>query len=177
MKAAMPHKTCFIGAGHAPRAHSRPRMPAPPRLTTAQDVKVPSAPASTIRRPKEGDPAAAGVPRVLVIDSDPEAANAMSSLLTPEASVVHVLTMAAARSLLQAELFSLAILDPVLSDGDGRELMPVLSTTPVLLYSARQPDPRVCAYTYLPKPWTSQRQLWSTISRMLGLASPLTAGD
>ena len=124
-----------------------------------------------------GDSGALKVPRVLLIDSDAGTALALASLLMPEASVTHVATLAEARQLLQNNLFSLVVLDPGLSDGDGSSLLPVLAHTPLLVYSARQPEWREPARPYLPKPWTSPRQLWSTISTMLGIAPGLTAGD
>lgn len=116
-------------------------------------------------------------PRVLHIDSDEKTALILSTLLMPEASVVHVATIAAARRVLAKELFSLVVLDPGLSDGDGRTLMPELLTTPLLVYSARLPDARDPVRAFLPKPWTSPRQLWSTISAMLGITPCVAAGD
>ncbi|MCE3603699.1 hypothetical protein LXA47_08775 [Massilia sp. P8910] len=120
---------------------------------------------------------AAGVPRVLHIDSDEKTALVLATLLQPEALVTHVTTIAAARRLLGTELYSLVVLDPGLSDGDGRALMPELLTTPLLVYSARLPDARDPVRAFLPKPWTSPRQLWSTISAMLGIAPGTAAGD
>ncbi|MFB9243350.1 hypothetical protein IV454_13340 [Massilia antarctica] len=120
---------------------------------------------------------AVDVPRVLHIDSDEKTALVLATLLQPEACVTHVTTIAAARRLLGTELYSLVVLDPGLSDGDGRALMPELLTTPVLVYSARLPDARDPVRAFLPKPWTSPRQLWSTISAMLGIAPGAAAGD
>lgn len=120
---------------------------------------------------------ARNAPRVLHIDSDEKTAQVLSTLLMPEAKVTHVTTIADARRVLAGELFSLVVLDPGLSDGDGRALMPELLTTPLLVYSARLPDARDPVRAFLPKPWTSPRQLWSTISSMLGIAQCMTAGD
>ncbi|MDQ1834026.1 hypothetical protein [Massilia scottii] len=117
------------------------------------------------------------VPRVLHIDSDEKTALVLATLLQPEAMVTHVATIAEARRLLGTQLYSLVVLDPGLSDGDGRALLPELLTTPLLVYSARLPDARDPVRAFLPKPWTSPRQLWSTISTMLGIAPGMTAGD
>ncbi|MDQ1922208.1 hypothetical protein [Massilia pseudoviolaceinigra] len=117
------------------------------------------------------------VPRVLHIDSDEKTALVLATLLQPEACVTHVATIAEARHLLGTQLYSLVVLDPGLSDGDGRALLPELLTTPLLVYSARLPDARDPVRAFLPKPWTSPRQLWSTISTMLGIAPGMTAGD
>ncbi|NIA00790.1 hypothetical protein [Massilia sp. CCM 8734] len=131
-------------------------------------------------RPRAGaghTAAARNAPRVLHIDSDDKTALVLSTLLAPEALVTHVSTIAEARRVLATELFSLVVLDPGLSDGDGRALMPELLTTPLLVYSAHLPDARDPVRAFLPKPWTSPRQLWSTIAAMLGIPACMTAGD
>ncbi|HEX8612945.1 MAG TPA: hypothetical protein VF800_16790 [Telluria sp.] len=148
-----------------------PRLTAP--MMDAALVLAPRAQAGDA-----GDTGAApNAPRVLHIDSDEKTALVLSTLLMPEAHVTHVRTLAEARRALAGELFSLVVLDPGLSDGDGRTLMPELLTTPLLVYSARLPDARDPVRAFLPKPWTSPRQLWSTISAMLGIAPGMTAGD
>ncbi|MDQ1813753.1 hypothetical protein RBA41_10600 [Massilia sp. CCM 9210] len=127
--------------------------------------------------PGDHEGCARNVPRVLHIDSDEKTALVLATLLQPEARVTHVTTIAEARHLLGTQLYSLVVLDPGLSDGDGRALLPELLTTPLLVYSARLPDARDPVRAFLPKPWTSPRQLWSTISTMLGIAPGMTAGD
>lgn len=197
MKATVNYKHCFSGSGGQVVAsqrrslfsHTPRRWPvAPgaagdeaeadaPRLTAA----LMDAPRAATRKPSSvfDDTAhgACAVPRVLHIDSDASAALVLATLLTPEAHVTHVATLAEARQLLGTELFSLVVMDPGLSDGDGRALLPSLATTPLLVYSARLPDARDPVRAFLPKPWTSPRQLWSTISTMLGIAPGMTAGD
>ncbi|MEO7496771.1 MAG: response regulator [Massilia sp.] len=117
------------------------------------------------------------IPRVLHIDHDASTALALGCLLRPEASVTNVTTMADARAILQRELFSLIIVDPNLPDGDAAALLPLFAGTPVLVYAPEQPLWRSASATYLPKPWTSSRRLWTTISTMLGIAQPNSAGD
>jgi len=188
MKAATLNKQCSSGPGSAASgatpgridsSHRQRRkmqaLAAAPRLTAPVQADDGGA-----ARAVDGDDtpgSGKAIPRVLHVDSDASAALVLSTLLVPEARVTHVTTLAEARHLLQTELFSLVVLDPGLSDGDGGALLPVLASTPLLVYSARQPDWREQPRPYLPKPWTSPRQLWSTISRMLGIAPGLSAGD
>ncbi len=113
-------------------------------------------------------------PRVLHVDGDSDAALVLATLLAPETHVVHVPTLAAAVQAIEQQQFALVVLDPDLPDGDGAALIEALkrahADTPVLLYSARQPEHRNLASAFLPKPWTSPRQLWRTISELLGIA-------
>lgn len=136
-------------------------------------------------RPAAVDSAAASMallreaPRVLHIDADGDAALVLATLLVPETRVTHVHTLAAAERAIQTEHFALVVLDPDLPDGDGASLIACLrqthAHTPVLLYSARHPESREQANAFLPKPWTSPRQLWRTVSQMLGLGPVLHA--
>jgi CheY-like chemotaxis protein len=121
--------------------------------------------------------AGGGVKRVLLVDADMATATVLATLLVPEAQVVHVATLAEAHGRLKSEIFSAVVLDPCLPDGDAADLLPALCATPLLVYSVRQPDWRGVQAAYLPKPWTSPRQLWVTISGMLGIAGNLSAGD
>ncbi|CAN7720883.1 response regulator [Pseudoduganella sp. LjRoot289] len=113
------------------------------------------------------------VPRVLHVDSDGDTALVLATLLVPETEVLHAATLADAVSAVESGRFSLVVLDPDLPDGDGAELLQRLRQqqehTPVLLYSARHPGLRTQAHAFLPKPWTSPRQLWRTVSHLLGI--------
>lgn len=114
-------------------------------------------------------------PRVLHVDSDHDAALVLATLLVPETQVTHAGTMAAAVRAAQNGRYALVVLDPDLPDGDGAALLATLCQlqqgTPVLLYSARRPDRYDQAIAFLPKPWTSPRQLWLTVSQLLGISS------
>lgn len=123
------------------------------------------------------DLAAATLPRVLLVDPDSATALILTTLLVPEAEVVHVPTLAAARHALRTQIFSAVVIDPSLPDGDAATLLPALVATPLLVYSAREPEWRNAPGAYLPKPFTSPRQLWSAISGMLGIATLGVAGD
>jgi CheY-like chemotaxis protein len=118
----------------------------------------------------------ANAPHVLHIDNDPASALALAILLMPEARVTHVPTLAAARAILRQQIFSAVVIDPNLPDGDAVELLPALSAIPMLVYSANPPRWRMLAGVYLPKPWTSPRQLWSAISTLLGIPAITCAG-
>jgi len=115
----------------------------------------------------------AAAPRVLHIDSDHDAALVLAALLVPETQVTHVPTMAAAQQLLQREKFALVVLDPDLPDGDGVDLLHEVRAMQrearVLMYSARHPEQHYAGNAFLPKPWTSPRQLWRTVSDLLGI--------
>ncbi|WLI89757.1 response regulator [Massilia sp. R2A-15] len=168
MTAALPSPKHWPGhapAGSAARQHAQSiRLPAP---RAADDVGA----ARVLNE------APAGAPHVLHIDRDQAAALALSILLTPEARVTHVPTLAAARELLKRQIFSAVVIDHQLPDGDAAELLPALAAIPLLVYSASEPVWRGQAGAYLPKPWTQPRRLWTTIARMLGISNPTFAGD
>lgn len=116
--------------------------------------------------------------RVLHVDGDHEAALVLATLLVPETQVTHAGTLEAALRAVRAGRFALVVLDPDLPDGDGAALLELLCeaqrATPVLLYSARRPHRYEQAMAFLPKPWTSPRQLWLTMSRLLDAPAPAT---
>jgi CheY-like chemotaxis protein len=118
-------------------------------------------------------------PRVLHVDPDEDSAVVLATLLAPEIHVVHAPSYAQAQQQLDQGEFALIVIDPDLPDGDGHTLIRTLRQhdqyTPVLLYSASQPMLHHHAHAFLPKPWTSPRQLWRTVSHMLGLESMLAA--
>jgi two-component system phosphate regulon response regulator OmpR len=110
-------------------------------------------------------------PRVLHVDADETAALILATLLVPEVRVTHAATASQAATRLESQQYDLIILDADLPDGDGQVLIDSFRArgchTPVLLYSARQPSLHHQAHAYLPKPWTSPRQLWQSVCRLL----------
>ena len=117
-------------------------------------------------------------PRVLHVDTETGTAAVLAGLLGDAVHVTHVATLAQARQLLQAQIFSLVILDPALPDGDAKELLALLGGTPLLIYSDRQPlwrDP--LPPLFLPKSSTTARQLWTALAALLWNTSALSAGD
>jgi two-component system phosphate regulon response regulator OmpR len=166
---------------HAP-IHMPPRRPA--RSTSMRAARAAPGVQSTVAAPDRAQADAgqspwlpATVPHVLHIDNDLASAQALAALLTPEARVTHVQTLADARACLQKYMFAAVVIDPDLPDGDATELLPALTAIPLLAYSASQPHWRQRSGVYLPKPWTSPRQLWTTISKLLGIDAPACAGD
>lgn len=188
MKAAAHHSRCAADAAPSAHAGMRPRLLTshlPKRHTVPAHCapEQPVSPRLTATRKKPARPPAAhgpaNGPRVLHIDCDLAAAVALAALLVPEACVIHVRSVAEAKDRLAHEIFSLVVIDPSLPDGDAASLLPAMVTTPVLVYSANTPEWRDSrsAYAFLPKPWTSHRELWSVISGMLGISHRLAAGD
>jgi len=125
-------------------------------------------------------PVATGVHRVLHVDCDEDAALVLATLLVPDVHVTHVQSMGEAAALIAQESFSLVVLDPDLPDGDGLQLLESLSVilpeAPVLLYSQRQMRHGGMAHAFLPKPWTSPRQLYRSLTELLTLSSATSNG-
>ena len=73
--------------------------------------------------------------------------------------------------------FALVVIDPDLRDGDGGSLLHNLHhhqvDARVLLYSARHPERHMAGSAFLPKPWTSPRQLWRTVSDLLAIGQTM----
>lgn len=168
--------------GNVSRAHTPPRHQsgparavAPPLLDGAEfPAYVEGLAAASV--PAAG--ARAGQPRVLHVDTETGTASVLAGLLGSDAHVTHVDSVAQARLLLQSEIYSLVILDTNLPDGDPRVLLPLLGGTPLLVYANEQPEWRdMAAPPYLPKSWTSARQLWSAMSALLWNTSAISAGD
>lgn len=180
MKAATVSTRCMLSTRGSPRrraryAHLRLRAESErashagaPRLSYVEQPALPGR-----------DQVHAGVSsrlRVLHVDADGAAAAALAGLIGFEAELVHAATIGHARRLLASNVFSLLVLDPTLPDGDPRTLLPLLSGTPLLVYGAYQPDWRGAVAEFLPKQSATARQLWSTISIMLGLSAGVSAG-
>ncbi|MGB9991482.1 response regulator [Massilia sp. SM-13] len=113
------------------------------------------------------------IPRVLHVDRDETSALILSTLIVPETQVFHAGTLGDAAVAIAGDHYDLIVLDPDLQDGDGLALIRSLRArddhTPVLLYSARHPDLHHEAHAFLPKPWTSPRQLWQAVCFLLEL--------
>lgn len=190
MKAATNQYRTSAARGRTCAAHMQRRTPAAPRCTQPRGESAGSGtdiqrmdPASDALASAQTDAEIhhdaieASVPRVLLIDKDSDSAEALSALLMPEAHVIHAATLAEARHLLRRDIFALVIIDPALPDGNAATLIPLIVATPVLVHAQREPAWRDSVAAFLPKPWTSQRRLWSTISRLLGVPTDMSAGD
>lgn len=185
MKATAITSNCRAGArqarlrparqAHTPARRVGGRLCAPPQ----HGAQAPTAYVEDSGEPVRQDrPVQSGVvgPRVLHVDADPVAAEVLAGLLSPEVHVINAPTLAEARRLLKTDVFSLLVVDPALPDGDVKSLLPMLSGTPVLIYSAHQPEWRGVQAEFLPKPWTTARQLWVAIATRLGISTGFCAG-
>jgi hypothetical protein len=185
MKAAIPQNRLTAARGRTGAAHMQRRAPAAPRCTAprvASDILLMAeasdlAGAALPDAETHTDDCEPTVPRVLLNANDPDSADALSALLMPEAHVIHAATLAEAQHLLRRDIFALVVIDPALPDGNAASLMPLIVATPVLVHAQREPVWRESIAAFLPKPWTSQRRLWSTISRLLGVPTNMSAGD
>jgi DNA-binding response OmpR family regulator len=83
--------------------------------------------------------------RILHVEDDESLTQLVEELLSDEAEVVRAHTLAQARMHVETERFDLVILDAVLGDGSGLDLLPTLheagdDAPPVILYSATEPS-------------------------------------
>lgn len=177
MKAATQQYRFTAARGRSCAAHMHRRQPASVACApVASGTGQPAAP-DTAEPENQDEADTPNIPRVLLIDPDIDSAEALSALLRPEAHVIHAATLAEAQHLLRRDIFALVVLDPALPDGNAATLLPLIVATPVLVYAQREPSWQQPAVAFLPKPWTSQRRLWSTISRLLGVPTDMSAGD
>ena len=182
MKAATQQNRFTAARDRACASHRQRRLPVTPVPVWVDGASTRKTGVSSDIDPvpecdSQGDPCESNIPRVLLIDQDTESAEALSALLMPEAHVIHAATLAEAQHLLRRDLFALVVVDPALPDGNAVTLLPLIVATPVLVYAEREPSWRQPATAFLPKPWTSPRRLWSTISSLLGVPANMSAGD
>jgi len=83
-----------------------------------------------------------GNARILHVEDDPDILQVVSVLISDVAEIVPAKTLSKARSLLETQSFDLVILDLMLPDGDGEDLLPLLKrddhkSTPVIVFSAK----------------------------------------
>jgi DNA-binding response OmpR family regulator len=120
-------------------------------------------------------------PRVLHVEDDPDILNIVAALIGNLAVVREAQTIQAARQLLAREYFDLVILDLMLPDGNGEELMTALrrpdgSPIKAIVFSVREISEHVTAdaiSTALLKSRTTNDALLATIRDLIG--SPQSA--
>lgn len=114
-------------------------------------------------------------PRILMIEDDIDAKAIVSALLVDRAMLVNVDTVRSAIELMNAEKFDLAILDLLLPDGNGVELLPILAShdIPVIVFSAVEIEQEYMPYVKaaLVKTETSNQELLEAINRILETVS------
>jgi PAS domain S-box-containing protein len=115
--------------------------------------------------------------RILHVEDDESLTELVEELLSDEAEVVRAHSLAQARACVEAERFDLVILDAVLGDGSGLDLLPVLhqagrEAPPVILYSATEPSRDLSdrVQAALVKSRDSVEQLLATVRRLAGRA-------
>ncbi len=169
---------CLHGAALPVRPHPAYRAHSPVRRSIlAIDVSSPVAQAPRLTVGHDQQASKSVIPQVLHVDADHAATRLMSSLLTPEAHVTCVPTLDQARQLLSRQAFALVVLDPSMPGGDAASLLPLLGKARLLVYSRTAPEWHAAPGAYLAKPWTSARQLWTTVAVMLGIPHQMKAGD
>ena len=78
-------------------------------------------------------------PRILHVEDDESIIQVVTSLVDETADIIPAMTVGEARTILEQDTFDLVILDLTLPDGDGSELLPLLSnadgpSTPVVIF-------------------------------------------
>ncbi len=115
-------------------------------------------------------------PRILHIDDDPDIVQVVAGLLGAGVTVVHAESVAAARAHLAEAHYDLALLDLVLPDGSGLEVLPLLRAqhppTPVVIFSVHELDPALTGQVAatLVKSRVTNQELSDTIMRLLALS-------
>lgn len=116
------------------------------------------------------------VPKVLYVEDDHDLVEVVAALLEPTFSVEHAATLAEARDKLANASFSLILLDLLLPDGHGSELLASLPTrnaaTPVVVFSVEEANQPMAdsVHAALVKSRTSNEQLLSILHELIGQA-------
>lgn len=115
-------------------------------------------------------------PEILHVEDDLDVCRVVNMLAGGIANIESALTVAAARHMLQAKKYDLAILDVELPDGSGLELLPQLNSAippiPVMIFSAQEVPMEVVRQVEksLVKSRTDNKQLLATIKLLAGVA-------
>jgi PAS domain S-box-containing protein len=113
------------------------------------------------------------VARLLYVEDDADLQRVVAAVLDHDAEVEQALSLTEARERLERERFDLVILDLVLPDGSGLELLPLLGRlappTPVLIFSAHEVEPAVASRvtSVLVKSQTANGELLERIRTVL----------
>ena len=90
------------------------------------------------------------MPHILHIEDDADTRQIIATLLHEHAAITDVATLARAREKIASEKFDLVILDLLLPDGNGAEILPVLAKyhIPIILFSAVELDQEYASYLH-----------------------------
>lgn len=110
-------------------------------------------------------------PRILHIEDDIDIQKIVQNLLSETCDVVTCATLASARQLLAKESYNIVILDLLLSDGNGIELLPLIAEykIPVVIFAQGELDPEYAQYVkqVLVKSKNSPQKLLEIIHNIL----------
>ena len=125
-----------------------------------------------VRKAVRGRPG--GRPRLLYVEDDKDLVGVITALLDEVADVVPVYTLDGAKELLGGGAFDLVMIDIVLPDGSGLELLPLLKnggepSTPVIIFSGGEVDRDTAlkVEAVLVKSRTSDGELLATIKSLI----------
>jgi DNA-binding response OmpR family regulator len=129
-----------------------------------------------VRKAVRGRPG--GKPSILYVEDDTDLSGFITALLAGVADVVPVYTLETAQELLRHGTFDLAIIDIVLPDGSGLDLLPLLKnhgkpSTPVILFSGEEVgrDTALKVEAALVKSRTTDGELLATIKSLIDAKS------
>lgn len=112
-------------------------------------------------------------PRILHIEDDADVLRVVSTLLSDRAEVSQAATLREARKMLRQQHFDLVLLDLVMPDGSGTELLPLINKRtppiPVVVFSACEVDGATAKMVgaILIKSRTSNEQLLDAIMAVI----------
>ena len=111
--------------------------------------------------------------RILHVEDDESLTQLVEELLSDEADVIRVHSLAQARACIESQRFDLVILDAMLGDGSGLDLLPMLheagdEAPPIILYSATEPSRELAGRVQaaLVKSRDSVEKLLATVRRL-----------
>ena len=111
------------------------------------------------------------LPRILHVEDDLDTQRIIATLLDSHSEITFVETLQGAREQLAKNNFDLVILDLLLPDGNGKELLPLFAKykLPIIVFSSMHLDPKYaeCVSEALVKSENSKEELLSTINNLL----------
>jgi PAS domain S-box-containing protein len=110
-------------------------------------------------------------PRILHVEDNPDTRQIIATLLQEHANIIEAPSLKIAQEKLGEDSFDLVILDLLLPDGNGTELLPLLAKRklPVIVFSSTELDKDYARYVTqaLMKATTSNEHLLNTIKDMI----------
>ncbi len=114
-----------------------------------------------------------GKPHILHIEDDADVLQVVKAILHEVADVTAARDFEHAQQMLERDSFDLVLLDPMLPDGSGNELFPLLRRNgmqvPIVIFSAREQDQNIInrVNAALVKSRTTNEQLLKTIAHLI----------